>query len=58
MYNDVCADDGEDEEENGGYSSDSMGCQYVGMCLVGFFNAAVGVSGKTSPFTFTDGVCW
>ncbi|XP_061194923.1 uncharacterized protein LOC133203073 [Saccostrea echinata] len=39
---------------------EKKGCDLnlVGMCISGFFYTAVGASRKTSPFSFTDGLCW
>lgn len=56
-------DDDEGEREGGGLGSDQggdMGCgmDMVGMCFSEFFYTAAGLSHLTSPFAFTDGICW
>lgn len=55
-------DDDEEEREGGGLGSEGedMGCdmEMVGMCFSEFFYTAAGLSHLTSPFAFTDGICW
>lgn len=55
-------DDDEEEREGGGLGSEGedMGCdmEMVGMCFSKFFYTAAGLSHLTSPFAFTDGICW
>lgn len=52
----------DEEREGGGLGSEGgdMGCDMdmVGMCFSEFFYTAAGLSHLTSPFAFTDGICW
>ena len=59
-------EDEEDEEESregpqrsqGREEEEGCDMELVGMCMSGFFYTAAGFSHLTSPFAFSDSLCW